>query len=149
MRHAIGLALLTALAGPALADDKGKVDEKLVGTWGLTSVGFMGKTNPIPEGSGTFVFTEGGKMTVKMTSKAKGQPENIEGTFKADPAKTPKAIDVTVPKEPGGKAETVKCIYKIEGDTLTLVVTPRPEDDRPASFDVKNLQIFTFKRQKP
>ncbi len=144
-RNVIGLVLLTALAVTVLAQDKGRVDEKLYGTWVTTMVRFEGKTTLIPEVELTVVFAEGGKLTVKE----KGETQDIEGTFKTDQTKTTMAIDVTAPKTRGGKAETVKGIYKVEGDTLTLVLARGADENRPAGFDIEDLPVMTFKRQKP
>jgi uncharacterized protein (TIGR03067 family) len=145
-RHALGLALLTAsLMTPAWADDKPVAeDETLYGTWVLTSLEDMGKAVPNFEGGGTFVFSKGGKVTMKE----KGRPDQ-EGAFKVAATKSPREIDLIGPKEEGQVQETMKGIYQIEGDTLKLVFSSRkPEGERPTSFEKAKL-VLTFKRQKP
>jgi hypothetical protein len=89
-RQMIALALLTAaLAAPAGADDKPAGDEKLVGTWVITSVDFGGKKFPKSPGPEFFVFDKGGKFTLK----AKGG-RNVDWTWKVMGTKNPKAIDI-------------------------------------------------------
>ena len=76
-----------------------------------------------------------------------------ELTFKIDPGKKPKQIDMADPKDKDAKP--VPCIYSLEGDELKLclpLVAPGKKDDaaRPESFDTKDKKLMTFicKRQK-
>jgi len=50
--------------------------------------------------------------------------------FKVDPSVAPKAFDLIWPKE----KFTLKSIYKIQGDTLTICMSKLRPDQRPAAF---------------
>jgi uncharacterized protein (TIGR03067 family) len=144
MRHTMGLALLTtALTAPAWADDKPVGDEKLYGTWVVTSAEFLGRTKLLPDNAGAFVFSKDGKVFIKIRGKT-----DIEGTFKVVGTKTPGQIDLTAPKEAGQKPMTSKGLYLVDGDTLQLIFVG-PEMERPTAFDSKVAQITNLKRQKP
>jgi uncharacterized protein (TIGR03067 family) len=143
-QHAFGLALLTAaLTAPASADDKGMEDEKLIGTWALTSAVSEGKSDPVPEGTAVFIFSKGGKMVIQQKGKA-----DAEGTFKVNTTKTPGQINVAVLSQMTQKVETFKGIYQVDGDTLKLALANDPREDGPTSFD-KARKSLTLKRQKP
>ncbi len=140
MRQALGLAMLTALAVPALADDKGTDDEKLVGTWEMVQVDEPLKKQTFERGDLTMCFSKGGKLTTKR----KGAPEE-DSTFKVSSGKSPKELDWEIP---GGT--TTKVLYRIDGDTLVMAV-PRdgPRGDRPTGFTLDKAILVTYKRQKP
>jgi uncharacterized protein (TIGR03067 family) len=141
MRHAIGLTFL-ALALPAWADDKGKVDEKLVGTWAVTAIESKGKTEPPPEGMSA-TFSKDGKFRITRENA-----RDEIGTFKVDTKKTPKEIDLFGLEE---DSEVVKAVYQIDGETIKLAMQPpgTGKRDRPTSFDSEKAITFIMKRQKP
>jgi uncharacterized protein (TIGR03067 family) len=141
-RHAIGLVLLTALAVPVLADDKGNEDEKLYGTWVATSREFKGETTPFKEGGTVLTFSKGGKLRIKFP----GEPEQ-EGAFVTPPSKEPLAIDVTIQTAPN-RTVMVKGIYRVEGNTLTVALG-KGGTDRPDALDPAKNAVVTYKRQKP
>ena len=66
-----------------------------------------------------------------------------DGTFTVDPSKSPKQMVI---KPTGGpaKGHTVKALYKIEGDTLTIALGDK--DRRPSDFTGKRLK---FRLRKP
>jgi uncharacterized protein (TIGR03067 family) len=136
---AIGLFLAPAClsaAGPA--DDK----EKLQGTWKVVSVELGGKGNE--ELKLDRLMFDGDKVRVVGTGR--GQEE--EGTFKLDPAKSPKTIDI---QTLGSKQQPVLGIYQLEDHNLKLCLG-RPGDERPANFEPKDnpRQLkAVLKRAKP
>jgi uncharacterized protein (TIGR03067 family) len=85
----------------------------------------------------------GGTLTMKDRNG-----EGLELPFKVDPAKEPKAIDF--PLGGGGGwlnlPATLKGIYRLDGDTLTLCISSG--DDRPAAFSDKGATLIVLKRNK-
>ncbi len=114
MRARIGLVCVFGLVLSAYltADDKKEDQDKIQGKWKFES-GLQGG-KPLPEDvtkSSTIVF-EGNK--IKMTRTVDGKEESHEMTFKLDPSKKPKAIDVDMMGKPG------LGIYSLDGDTLKI-----------------------------
>jgi uncharacterized protein (TIGR03067 family) len=68
-------------------------------------------------------------------------------TFRIDSA-TPKEIDIIF-DEGGPRAETIKWIYELNGDTLKLGGFQGPGQPRPKSFNDANCQWMVFKRVLP
>jgi uncharacterized protein (TIGR03067 family) len=75
----------------------------------------------------------------------------IGATFKLDPAKKPRTIDLAV-NEGVFKGKTIYAIYTFEGDTLKICQTrPLPEKDRPTAFATKAGVpglLFVLKKEK-
>src|SRR5437016_4035620 len=114
MRTRIAMVLVCglALSAAATADDKKSDQDKLQGKWKFESGSRGGK--PFPDDIvKTAVFVFDGK-TMKMTRTVDGQEQSREMTFKLDPSKKPKAIDVDMDGKPG------KGIYSLDGDTLKI-----------------------------
>jgi uncharacterized protein (TIGR03067 family) len=90
-------------------------------------------------------FTFKGQKLLYRHSKDQGKEE--EGTFKVDPKKSPKQLDVTT------KNKTLHGIYDVKGDELKLCFENggNPEN-RPKKFATnkeEELVLIVFKRQKP
>ena len=135
----VGLAILVA------APDKkapAKEPPTIVGEWAAESSTRGGKPDNPPAGT-TITFTADGKVLFKEGADKKAE----EGTYKADPKKTPAELDVVPPT--AEKGPTILGIYKIEGDTLTICLTmgsDRPKDfAAPAGTEV---MLVTCKRAK-
>jgi uncharacterized protein (TIGR03067 family) len=172
-QHLIGLALVTlALTTPACSDDKPSVevkssvkvkpskevwssveekpslDNKLFGTWVMIVVKGTGRDKRFNEGETRFVFEKdgNGRMGVKKDFPS---PTEIDFTYKAAavPGQDFRAMDLTVIDSNRLVVGEAKYIYRIEGDTLTLISGATP--DRPKSFDQKDAAVMTLKRQKP
>jgi uncharacterized protein (TIGR03067 family) len=119
-------ALLAAVGAAGNAGDKaGKKDEdRIRGTWLPVSAEEGGRKEPDEKlKDSKIVFGEGGKLSVTIQGK------EMEGTYKLDATKKPKAIDVTINE--GGKDETHKGIYHLEKDSLKLCFA---DPDRPTEF---------------
>lgn len=118
------LAVLFASA-PATADDKAGLD-KLKGTWKavkLVNDGEEGDSEQIR--NQRLVIEASGKFTLKMSDN------EIEGTLKVDPDESPAHLDATH-KSDDGEGGVVHCIYKLEGDRLTICWSD--SGDRPTEF---------------
>ena len=71
-----------------------------------------------------------------------------KGTFKLDPKKEPKALDF-FPTQGNNNGKTFLCVYKIDGDSLTICYslngTTRPENFEPLS---NTLLLVKYERVK-
>jgi uncharacterized protein (TIGR03067 family) len=134
-----GAAILTlAVCAPVGAGDADKEKAKLQGTWTLIKATIRGedKTKDLFGGGATVTFA-GATVTMKMGN------ESHEGTFKiVDATKTPRHIDLSVPKQ-----KDTPAIYQIEGDTLRMA-TPEKGGGRPQSFDARDRQEITLTFKK-
>jgi uncharacterized protein (TIGR03067 family) len=118
--------------------DKSKKDaERIIGTWALVSGEKSGEKAPenfVREFRLT--FSAQGKMHVKLEDK------DVDGTYKLDPAKKPKEIDISVDDK------NFLGIYAFDGKNMKLCVSP---DDRPTEFatqaGVKSM-LLILKRHK-
>lgn len=124
-------------------DDAVKKDEDMLqGTWLLIGVVNNGKTIPeadLKKGTGTRYVIEGNKILMTVDK------EELERTFKIDPSKKPKEIDVIDKREP------FKGIYELKGDRLIICRPMKPSGDRPKDFTSRegDLQLlYTLKREK-
>ncbi|MCC6420666.1 MAG: TIGR03067 domain-containing protein [Gemmataceae bacterium] len=120
----------------------GKADN-LNGTWTPVSIEIDGKKLPDKEVVGPRLVIQGNNFTLHVEKRT------VKGTFKADPARTPKTIDAHY--EEGGKKMTVLSIYTFQGDTLTVCSAEpgkaRPKDFKTAKGDGRELTVY--RRQKP
>jgi uncharacterized protein (TIGR03067 family) len=136
----VGLAIV--VGAPAKKDPPAKEPPSLVGEWVGESGTRGGKPDNPPPGT-TITFTADGNVRFKEGKDDKAE----EGTYKADPKKSPAEIDIVPSKD--GKAPTILGIYKIEGDTLTMCIVmggERPKEfASPAGSEV---MLITCKRAK-
>lgn len=136
---AIGLAL--GADDPKNAKDDGK---NIQGTWKLVAVEDSGSKVPEDKIKGLiFVIT-----TDKFITKADGKAQ--EASYKLDPDKNPKAIDLT-PLDGPTKGKPQPGIYELEGDTLRICATNRKGADRPKDFTTKadnERYLMVLKREK-
>jgi uncharacterized protein (TIGR03067 family) len=85
-----------------------------------------------------------GKCSVRRGDKVIGA-----GTFKLDPTKRPKTIDITF-TEGKHKGKTVPGIYEIESDAFRVCIA-RDGDERPAEFSARlgsGRTLVVYKREK-
>ena len=86
----------------------------------------------------------GDKFTVSEENNA-----SFSGTFKVDPTKKPKTIDVTFTDGPE-KGKIALGIYELEGDTYKVITDPAGKS-RPAEFAIKpgsGYVLQVLKREK-
>ena len=74
-------------------------------------------------------------MGDKFTVTEENANATFGGTFKVDPSKKPKTIDVTFGDGPE-KGKTALGIYELEGDTYKVITDPEGKS-RPTEFAVK------------
>src|SRR6266404_3247193 len=154
MKTGFLLILSTGLliAAAVSADDAPAKDDlaKLRGTWLTVSLVNDGKTlvdekTPPKEGPATKFAYHGNTWMVKVGNKTVAT-----GTFKIDPAKSPKEIDIL--DESGVKNEKTKLgIYEIDGDTYKFCLAPAGKP-RPTEFTSKpgtGHSLGVSKREKP
>ncbi len=60
---------------------------------------------------------------------------DLEWRMKLDPDQTPATFDIQLVSDAGERAEWVRGIVKVEGDTLTYAFCHISDADRPKSFD--------------
>ena len=137
----VGVALLLA-AGDAGEDVKKEL-AKFGGTWRIVSL----ETEQGKIGEDALkdfrLIIEGDKFT------AKEQSGEVHGTFKVDPAKKPKTIDIIM-KDGPMKDTTMLGIYELDGDTVKFCFAA-PGKDRPSDFTAKEgsqRTLSVWKRDK-
>jgi uncharacterized protein (TIGR03067 family) len=133
------VGLLVAADAP---DDAVKKEQgKLQGTWSPVAQEVNGERLEKDKLKKHTLIFDGDKLTIKEEAKSR------EHSFKLDPSKAPKTIDIT---DKQGDA-TGHGIYKLEGDTLTIAIA-KPQFDRPAEFTTKKDSshvMIVLKRDKP
>jgi uncharacterized protein (TIGR03067 family) len=142
----IGL-LVMALVLPTAAGEKAdsvKRDMKLLeGTWVLDAFETNGKAIPAEKINKIKLTIKGDKYSVDFGEK------KMELTFKIDPSKKPKAIDVTIKK--GDEKAVTFGIYEVGPDTFRICRTLEAGKDRPTAFTTKEnsgTAMATYKREK-
>lgn len=111
---------------PDAKDDRAK----LQGEWAMVSLEINGEPVDEVQVKAARLVVNGEDYTPVYDSKV------ISETISLDPATTPKAIDFTYTAGPR-KGETVKGIYKLEGDRYTMCRPILAESDRPTQFACK------------
>jgi len=105
-----------------VAQDAQGDQEKLQGTWQMVRAEVAGK--------------EVSQIALRDTRMRISKDSSSLGTFRLDPTKEPKAIDMTPAFGPN-KGKTVLGIYEIEGDDLKICVA-MPGKERPTEFTTKS-----------
>jgi uncharacterized protein (TIGR03067 family) len=121
-------------------------NDQLEGTWTGLSVdcgtpSVIRDDEPIEET--TFLF-KGDKCIVTTKKKT------TEMKYKVDESSEPKSIDYFITLDIG-RIATWRGIYLVEGDKLTLCLTEKVGQDRPADFVIRNGEtngVFVFRRKK-
>lgn len=106
-----------------------------------------GETIDPKESPVRWVFKES-KVTL-LTDVDEATSPHPNGTFKLDPTKDPKTIDITFPPEAGvKKSQVILGIYEIKGDTLKICYgsedTARPNEFKSSAGS--KLILIGFKR---
>jgi uncharacterized protein (TIGR03067 family) len=137
-------SLLLAADNPRSAPVK-KDPEQLQGTWKLLSLEVNGEKVSVKGLEAACLVVKGAKYHFQLDKMA------LDITFKMDPAKKPKAIDLTVASGPS-KGKVYHGIYTLEGDTFKICRSIDPDKDRPTAFATRKgsgLMMVVWKRQKP
>jgi uncharacterized protein (TIGR03067 family) len=138
------LAAGLLLAADAPKDDATKKDvEKFQGTWTAAEVVINGMDLPEDQLKELKLTIDGNKRTLKV-----GDAVRTKSTFKLDPSKSPKHIDITI--EEGPQKGTYPGIYEITADTQKLCLALEG-GGRPKEFSSKadSGHLYqVFKREK-
>jgi uncharacterized protein (TIGR03067 family) len=135
------------LGADAKKDDAKKDAEKLQGTWKVVSGEQDGKAQ---DNARDFVMVfDKDSFTVK-----RGDEVAVKGTFKLDPSKKPKTIDMTITEDRKAqdKGKVARGIYELDKDTLKWCTAEPGGDDRPKEFVTKEgtrHMLITFQKEKP
>jgi uncharacterized protein (TIGR03067 family) len=143
--HVIGLILVSLMAVEEPKDAIKKEYDKFEGTWKMESFMMDGKPSPIKD------FADF-KMTLKGdTFTTEGAEGKSSGTYKIDPTKKPKTLDIIFVN---GALDgvTMLGVYELDGDTYKVCLPTAPGAERPkelASKEGSGLVLEVFKRIKP
>lgn len=135
------IACLLLIASTACADDK-KNNEPFQGKWKIVSVIVNGEKVASDQFEKAVVTVTGDVRLLKD-----GEEVKSKATYKVDPTKTPKTIDISV-SEGVLKGRNLKGIYEFSKDTVTINVTIEG-DERPTDFtctEKSNRLLQVFKR---
>ncbi len=108
MRRFTGLMVLAILSLPSLIGCPGS-DDDLIGKW-------VGGTAGVFESS--YEFTRDGRVVNEVA--VSGESETRDGTYSADNTADPHQLSIAYYDPDTGTTETVRMIYKVERDVLTL-----------------------------
>lgn len=149
MRALFAIALVAALGGTTVADDKEAL-KALEGTYLLVGLEAKG----LKVGADALKKEDPAERTVvvkgdQMIAKIKGKDDKLKddpATIKLDTSKMPAHIDLTSMKD--GKPEVNYGIYKLEDGVLTICALEKGDaKDRPAKFEVGDKYlILVFQR---
>jgi uncharacterized protein (TIGR03067 family) len=119
------LLLLAGLAASQLGADVDKERKLLQGRWEVVSMVQGGKEVPrLMEGKMMFTF-QGDKLVVALGDKVLN-----EGTWKIDPGKTPRTIDLK------DERDTIQGIYELKENEVRMCMGGRGKE-RPKLFDAQ------------
>ncbi len=142
------LGMMLAAACLAAAGDGDiaikKEYEKLEGTWKMESFTMDGKPAPTKDFA-DFRMTLKGETFTTVSADGKSA-----GTYKVDPARSPKTIDITFTSGQND-GMTMLGVYEVDGDTYKVCL-PTSSKERPkelTSRDGTGLVLEVFKRIKP
>jgi uncharacterized protein (TIGR03067 family) len=144
------ITLFATTCAAARADDPGaKEVKKLQGEWRVVEVEFRGQTLKKDDAEAMQFAVKDNGLTFSNTEKPGRERKK---TFKLDPSKTPKELDLTS-LDGQEKDTTAACIYKLDGDRLTICMPYFAKDRsvRPKEFKVDasgNVMLLTLERVK-
>jgi uncharacterized protein (TIGR03067 family) len=142
MRRVMGVLLAAGWLALSVAWAGGGDDAKqLEGTWQVVESELAGKEFPLPKE--TRLILKDGTYTLRLGEKSD------KGTYKVDPKKTPRTMNITGTEGPN-KGKTYLTIYELKGDTLRVCYDLGGKD-RPKEFSTKGSPLHymvVYKRVK-
>lgn len=141
----LGIVLISALAQSG-NDAKSKADlAAMQGTWVMHALEINGKAVSEKNFQNTLLIVKGTEYRTKVKEKL------LPGfRLQLDARKNPRHMDM-IQAMPGEAEKTIKGIYKLEGDTLTICRGLTSDQDRPNQFATwpdTNVFVVTWKKQK-
>ena len=142
----LGLTALTAWAVPGDETPAGprspaqtprRPQAALRGTWQMVSYEVAGlrlAPEALREKEPRLTFDADGHVTVRATDHA-GMNLTVRGTYKLDPSRNPKTIDLTVTPPGQKKSFRLYGIYAVKGDQMSVAFALPGSEKRPTSFD--------------
>ena len=131
-----------AFAAVASADDAKRDDDLLQGTWELVSAQSDGKNISQQDLNRVRMVFDGDRYEVKYRNDIRES-----GTFKLDPGKNPKTIDVKILKGPF-EGKTQLGIYALDGEMLKTCFAYPGVKDRPKEFEQTEGESHLFELNK-
>jgi len=135
---------LAAVAPGGDAKGGNKDAKKVLGTWKIETAELGGKPFPDEVAKTITLVLTADKYTVTVGDK------KDEGTWKNDPTKKPRTLDITGTQGPN-EGKTFLAIYEVKDDTLRICYDLSGKA-RPKEFKTEpNTALFLveYKRQKP
>jgi uncharacterized protein (TIGR03067 family) len=123
---------------PFTASDQEVAD--LQGEWAAVAMEWDGEKIPLAELISTKFVVKGNEITALAR---KPNDADYKMSFKLDPGKTPKEIDITYLDGPE-KGETGKGIYTLEGSRLQACFAEQGSTSRPKAFATVTGSLFTM-----
>jgi uncharacterized protein (TIGR03067 family) len=130
----LALAAIVLLAGVSLAPAGQREDEevlkeveRLQGVWTLVELEVNGAKVEDQKARSWVLVVEGHQYNPGSGDLS------IEYTFRLDPTRVPKAIDL-IPAEGPNQGRVFRGVYGLDGDTFTVCRPLEPDDDRPAGL---------------
>jgi uncharacterized protein (TIGR03067 family) len=137
------VVLSAPVIGDKPADDAKQDLKELQGKWRIAAIEENGEERVASKDEGVqfYFLLKGDKLSI---GDGKGEFQEA-GTVRVDPAKKPKAMDVTW-KEKDKDAEHAKAIYELSKDTLKVAYLRMEKDSGDAEFAKQRPAGF---KQKP
>lgn len=138
----VSLLFLSLLLPTPAYDDAAKDAKALSGNWKLVKGEDHGRDFPEDIVKQFTLKVEGDTFTFAVLD------QKMNATFKVDPSKNPKELDVTW-TDGNNKGKTVKCVYELKDDTFSFRAgNKNGEGERPKSLTEGGEVFFTFKKEK-
>lgn len=137
MLHTVLLALV--VAAPVVKEKPKPPAASVVGEWAIESAVVGG--NPSADNPNRWAFNADGSRTIRN-----GDQTLVQGTYAADLKANPPTLDL----EPGAADGGYPCIFRLDGDVLTINVGWQ-KTDRPTAFESavgSKCTLYVFKRVK-
>jgi uncharacterized protein (TIGR03067 family) len=128
------LGLLGADSEPELVKREHK---RLEATWRVVRAEVGGTAIPAKEYRELRMVFKGDGFTAR-----RGDEEPQEGSFRVNPAKNPKEMDITRGKDPARQHKQI-AIYQLTGELLTICSCDA-NGERPTSFDTREHPTWTL-----